>query len=1039
MRLTLVSTLLCLLMPVLLHSQNNAQYREYKSEYVTYPYSDPNPIPTFGKNYPYFKYDGFTTKSEKKEWKIVELENDFLKIKIFPEIGGKIWSVIDKISGKEMFYGNEVVKFRDVALRGPWTSGGFEYNYGVIGHSPACSFPVDYLIRTNADGSISCIVSTLDLLTRTYWSVEINLPKDKAWFTTHSFWHNKTGASKPYYHWINTGVKSTDDLQFIYDGTHYIGHEGVPYPWPMDSARNKNLSHLAENNFGRSKSYHVIGKHSPYFGAYWQNEDFGVLQYSNRDDKLGRKIWIWALSDEGQIWEDYLTDNNGQYIEMQSGRLFNQNMVVSSLTPFKQIIFNPYATDSWKEYWFPFRNTGGVSNVSTTGVIHVKDENNSINIRISPLQTLQDTLKLFDGENNLIYRQNTKLQIGQTFESKINIPADKKTCKIIFGNDLLWSSEPKSLSRPLEKVKGFDWETAYGKYLRGRDYMGFRLYDFAEQNIRKSLSMDDQFIPALVEMSRLYYYHMDYDSAFITSAKALAIDTYDAAANYEYGRSAMKLNRYFDALDGFEVAALTEAYRSAAYTEISKIYLIKEDYIKALEYAEKSLINNGYNIEGLQLCFLANTLLQRSEEAAIFAKKIAELEPLNHFVRFEQYYDTKSSQSLSEFRDNIRNELPQQTYLELGVWYYSLNMIDRSQTLLQLAPENAEISYWLAYLASKSQKEDQAAHLLEKAASQNPHYVFPFREESEDVFEWAIQNQPNWQPRYYLALLHSSRNNIANADELLSSIHEDIEFAPFYIIRSRVSKDISSQEADIKKAIFLSPNEWRYIHELTRFYLNNQEEKKALETISPFYKKNQDHFHTALLFTRVLMRNNNYKQAEKALKGIHVLPSEGNRDGQRLHRQTKLMLAIEALSKNNIKLAKQKIFEAQLWPRNLGAGKPYEENIDSRVEDWLTALIAQKTKDVDTKNEYLKKVATAKRDTSSKDYILQAMAYYQLGEKQLADKMFNSWFGVQRESNVKDWGKSFYNTYKNAEYPFDYEQTKEIVESIARFEFVRLF
>ena len=77
MRSTLVSTLLCLLMSVLLYSQSDAQYREYKSEYVTYPYSDPNPIPTFGKNYPYFKYDGFTTKSEKKEWRIVELENDF--------------------------------------------------------------------------------------------------------------------------------------------------------------------------------------------------------------------------------------------------------------------------------------------------------------------------------------------------------------------------------------------------------------------------------------------------------------------------------------------------------------------------------------------------------------------------------------------------------------------------------------------------------------------------------------------------------------------------------------------------------------------------------------------------------------------------------------------------------------------------------------------------------------------------------------------------------------------------------------------------
>lgn len=57
----------------------------------------------------------------------------------------------------------------------------------------------------------------------------------------------------------------------------------------------------------------------------------------------------------------------------------------------------------------------------------------------------------------------------------------------------------------------------------------------------------------------------------------------------------------------------------------------------------------------------------------------------------------------------------------------------------------------------------------------------------------------------------------------------------------------------------------------------------------------------------------------------------------------------------------------------------------------------------------------------------------------MADKMFNSWFSVQEEPNVKDWGKSFYNTYKNKEYPFDYEQTIKIIESIAGLEFVRIF
>ncbi len=64
-------------------------------------------------------------------------------------------------------------------------------------------------------------------------------------------------------------------------------------------------------------------------------------------------MFSWALSDLGKIWEELLTDQNGQYVELQSGRLFNQNMVSSSLTPFKQILFQPYQTDVWTEYWFP--------------------------------------------------------------------------------------------------------------------------------------------------------------------------------------------------------------------------------------------------------------------------------------------------------------------------------------------------------------------------------------------------------------------------------------------------------------------------------------------------------------------------------------------------------------------------------------------------------------------------------------------------------------------------------------------------------------
>ena len=152
-----------------------ATVREFTRMFPTYPFSDPNPIPVVGRIYPYFRFDGFTDVAEPRAWKVVELENAYLKVWILPDIGGKIWNAVDKRTGRSFIYFNQVVKFRDIAMRGPWTSGGIEANYGIIGHTPNVATPVDYVTRTNPDGSVSCIVGALDLLTRTPWRLEIRL------------------------------------------------------------------------------------------------------------------------------------------------------------------------------------------------------------------------------------------------------------------------------------------------------------------------------------------------------------------------------------------------------------------------------------------------------------------------------------------------------------------------------------------------------------------------------------------------------------------------------------------------------------------------------------------------------------------------------------------------------------------------------------------------------------------------------------------------------------------------------------------------
>ena len=118
-----------------------ATVREYRKTFRTYPFSDPDPIPNAGRIYPYFRFDGFTDRPVEREWTVVELENPWIRVTVLPEVGGKIWSAVEKSTGKPFLYGNQVVKFRDVAMRGPWTSGGIEANYGIIGHTPNCATP----------------------------------------------------------------------------------------------------------------------------------------------------------------------------------------------------------------------------------------------------------------------------------------------------------------------------------------------------------------------------------------------------------------------------------------------------------------------------------------------------------------------------------------------------------------------------------------------------------------------------------------------------------------------------------------------------------------------------------------------------------------------------------------------------------------------------------------------------------------------------------------------------------------------------------
>lgn len=931
-----------LILPACVEAQNPSTIKVYEKTITTYPFSEPNPVPLLTNLYPYFRYDGFTDKPIQKKWKVVELDNDFIRVIIMPQIGGKIWTAIDKKNNKPFVYDNDVVKFRDIAMRGPWTSGGIEINYGMFGHTPGVATPVNYITRKNSDGSVSCILSLLDLLTDTRWSLEIRLPKDKAYFITKSFWHNETGIYQPYYTWLNLGEKVRDSLEYIFPGTHHIFHDGKAYPWPVDPENHKTISIYKQNDFGGAKSYHIVGTYTNYYGAFWQKQNFGMIHYAPEQEKMGKKIWIWGLSGAGMIWEKILTDHAGQYTEIQSGRLFNQNAPGSVFSPFKQFFFQPYNTDTWSEYWYTFQNTDGVADADLNGVFNVKKQKDHDSVFISPVSYIHDTLKVLNGRGKIIFKRIVSLKPLESFKQDIPLNEGEKIGEILLAGSVvnLMDSTEKVLDRPVEPDSGFNWRSAYGLYLRGRYDAGTKHYESADKFIDSCLKKEPYFMPALSLMSYLQYRKMNYDSAFYYARKALSIDNYDPASNYYYGLAAWKLGKWYDAMDGFEVAALTPEFRSAAYTEMSKLQFIKHRYESAWKSATQSLVNNTENITGLQLQYVTARYLHKTDELNEIKKRILQLDPLNNFVRFEEYFQDKSGEKKNGFTRLIRDELPQQTYLNLADWYLQIGMENEAESVLQVAPQkDDEIRYWQAYLHKDNH---DAQKWLDSANAGSPLFVFPFRQESYEIMKWASKQTNNWKPQYYLALLDIHFERREEALKILEKIAPESNFAPLYVTLARIrdSSDTKNILSDYARAASLEKGDWRYGKYLTEFQLTQKLFPEALQSIEPYFKRDPQNYIVGLLYAHCLMLNDQYTSAEKILGNIHVLPFEGATQGHLLYKQDKLMIALQLLQQKKYKEALKKVSESREWPERLGEGKPYPDMINDGLQNEIGQLIS---------------------------------------------------------------------------------------------------
>ena len=997
MKLKLGAIALILIWSTNLFAQE-ATIREEPQTIKTYPFSGPDPTPIMSRSsmwgrglklYPYFFFDKMTHTGADQTWNVIHLENPFIDVYVMPEEGGKVIGASEKSTGNDFIYHNHVRKFRQIALRGPWTSGGIEFNFGIRGHQGTTATPVDYLIRKNPDGSVSCIVGTIDLPSRNQWRMTITVPADKAFFETQALFYNPTPLNQAYYVWMNAGNRASEDLEIILPGTKHVGHNySTPErSWPETPA-GLDLSQYKNHRHTNTGSYFVHGKLEDFAGGYWHDAKFGFGHWALYEDMPGQKMFRWSLSRRGAIWEDLLTDSDGQYFEPQMGRLFTQE---------DHEFLTPYTADTWREVWFPYKDIGPMVKATPYGALNVTRSGDSITLGFFALQALDEDLVVYTGEKE-VFREHLTLDPMDVYTKTLPLVVEKGRLQVIVGNKLTYSDDPGAtlLTRPLDFVD-YDEQTAEGLYLAADRYHKAREYDSALPKYLACLNLEPLHIRALTGLAELYCWQGEYETALSYANKALQQVMYDPDVNYIYGVITRRLGKTVDAKETLGWAARSMKYRSTAYCQLAEIYLSEGNLDLALEYLNRSLEYNTRNIVAYQTLATAYRLRNEPDEARRTLDMLQELDPLNHPARFERYLLSQSKADLNRFTSMIRNELPHETYLETAMYYVNMGLYDDALLLFDTAPEQATMTYWQAYLL-KDTDAKQSRKYLKKAAGLSPYLVFPFRQESIPVFQWAIDTQPDdWKARYYLGLIYWGKRRYEEASTLFDACGQQPDYAPFYIARSFLNKDMDTAQilADVERAHTLDPNDWKNWHHLIGAYNKHGMTDKALPIARDAAGRFPDEDVIRLDLARTFMNNRLYGECFSILETARMLPYEGQRDAHRLFVQCQIYLAIETMKQGHYTDAIRYLDGAREYPERLGTGKPF--NPDYRIQDYLMMLCYEKTGKQSIAEEARQRIYTYTlqqsntRRVSAANQYLGALVLQHYGEIAKANELLKDW------------------------------------------------
>jgi tetratricopeptide (TPR) repeat protein len=723
------------------------------------------------KIYPYTMQDDLKRKLENVTYKGLFVENEYLKVTILPELGGRIYSVLDKTTNKDMFYMNPVIKPSMIALRGAFIAGGVEWNAGPQNHTITHMSPVNGLVGQEPDGTAYIEVSNLEQSLRTTWVVRVSLHPGKAFLDENMRMYNPTDAVNPYYFWNNTAFPQLPGTRFIYPMRLGTDHGGEKFfNWPIDNGVDLSWT----KNYEGGTSIFAVNAAYDFFGAYDVDLDRGMVQVANHHEHPGKKAWTWGTGEYGAISQKSLADDGTKYIEVQSGPLPTQ-------ADFG--MFVPGSSIAWRECWYPVHGLGDGYEYATEKVaINTKRNEKGLEIKMIATEKYPGAVcKVMNGDK-VVKQYNVDL--SPVSSSTLNLGQLPQPVAIVLeskeGNELARFETPlpiPEVTRPTPPSyirKSNDSLTVDEIYLKAQK---------ADRNLERSsarklyelaLSKDPHHLASLRDLGILDFEACQYDKAGAAFLKALnQIPNDDGLSWYFLGLCYLKKDNVEGALHCAFKAARCLGTVALGYDLAGRVYMLKKDYPEAVKYLNNAITADKNDTRVYHHYLLAKYANGEVAEAGKLAKERINKYPSELTPRFlSAIIDNNLNDKVAEIKNFVGEkefEIMESGYIfsNLGLYKEAIRLLETS-CVNNVSPEkqNLLVLYQLGYLYSKIGNNDKAHSYIDKASKSYHDLIMASRPDEEDVLKYAISVNPkDALANYQLGNLYANFGRLDEAAE----------------------------------------------------------------------------------------------------------------------------------------------------------------------------------------------------------------------------------------------------------------------------------